>query len=199
VDGRSTDSTVEVALRLCPQAKIVLQPRRGKGAAVRAGFAAAKGDVIVMLDADGSMDPDEIILFVGALMAGADFVKGSRFIQGAGTTDMSLFRMLGNLALTLSVRALYGSTFSDLCYGYIAFWTKHVPLLHCDCDGFEIETLMNLRALKAKLKILEVASYESERLHGVSNLRAVPDGWRVLKTIFRERFEVTARPAGQPG
>jgi glycosyltransferase involved in cell wall biosynthesis len=187
VDGRSTDDTVSVARRLREDVKVVMEPRRGKGAALQAGFAAATGDIIVMLDADGSMLPEEAILFVGALMAGADMAKGSRFLQGAGTDDMSLFRMLGNWGLTLMVRLLYGGFFSDLCYGYMAFWTRHVATLKCDCDGFEIETLINVRALKNRLKIVEVASFEAPRISGESNLRALPDGWRVVKTILRER------------
>jgi glycosyltransferase involved in cell wall biosynthesis len=188
VDGRSTDNTVEVARRLRSDVRIVLERRRGKGAAVRAGFAAATGDIVVMLDADCSMAPEEIIFFVGALMSGADFVKGSRFLQGGGTDDMSLFRMLGNWGLTQTVRLLYGGSFSDLCYGYIAFWSRNTPLFACDCDGFEIETLINIRALKNRLKIVEVASFEWPRVSGTSNLRAIPDGWRVLKTIVRERL-----------
>ncbi|MEA2789433.1 MAG: hypothetical protein QOG73_1839 [Acetobacteraceae bacterium] len=187
VDGRSTDDTVAVARRLREDVKVVMELRRGKGAALQAGFAAATGDIIVMLDADGSMLPEEAILFVGALMAGADMAKGSRFLQGAGTDDMSLFRMLGNWGLTLIVRLLYGGLFSDLCYGYMAFWTKHLATLNCDCDGFEVETLINVRALKNRLKVVEVASFEAPRISGVSNLRAIPDGWRVLKTIVRER------------
>ncbi|MEI1252691.1 glycosyltransferase family 2 protein [Rhizobium aouanii] len=187
VDGRSTDGTPDIARSMRNDVKIVLQPKKGKGIALRTGFEAASGDMIVMLDADGSMDPYEIILFVAALVAGADFVKGSRFMQGGGTSDMTVIRRFGNLGLTLLVRMLYGSSFSDLCYGYMGFWRRHVPLLRADCDGFEIETLINLRALKNKLKIMEVASFESERIYGVSNLRALPDGWRVLKTIFRER------------
>jgi glycosyltransferase involved in cell wall biosynthesis len=193
VDGCSRDNTVEVARQLRPDIRIVMEQRRGKGAALQSGFAAAVGDVIVMLDADGSMDPDEIILFVGALLSGGDFAKGSRFIQGAGTDDMSYIRMLGNWGLTKAVRLLYGGVFSDLCYGYIAFWTRHREVLNPNCDGFEIETLMNIRALRAKLKIIEVASFEAVRLHGTTNLRAVPDGWRILKTILRERFEPTAQ------
>ncbi|HEU4804914.1 MAG TPA: glycosyltransferase family 2 protein, partial [Nitrobacter sp.] len=188
VDGRSTDDTVAVARRLRNDVKIVMEPRRGKGAALQAGFSAVTGDIIVMLDADGSMEPEEAIVFVGVLMAGADMVKGSRFLQGAGTDDMSLFRMLGNWGLTWAVRLLYGGSFSDLCYGYVAFWTKHVATLHCDCDGFEIETLINVRALKNRLKIVEVASFEAPRISGLSNLRAIPDGWRVFKTILRERI-----------
>ncbi|WP_279691709.1 glycosyltransferase family 2 protein [Bradyrhizobium sp. SSUT77] len=186
VDGRSTDDTVAVARRL-RDVKVVMEPRRGKGAALQAGFRAATGDIIVMIDADGSMVPEEAVVFVSTLIAGADLVKGSRFLQGAGTDDMSLFRMLGNWGLTQIVRLLYGGVFSDLCYGYMAFWTKHVVTLDCDCDGFEIETLINVRALKNHLNIVEVASFEAPRISGESNLRAIPDGWRVLKTILRER------------
>ncbi|MGY8635128.1 glycosyltransferase family 2 protein [Bradyrhizobium sp. 14AA] len=186
VDGRSTDSTVAVA-RQMRDVNVVMEPRRGKGAALRAGFRAATGDIIVMIDADGSMIPEESLVFVSALIAGADLVKGSRFLQGAGTDDMSLFRMLGNWGLTQIVRLLYGGAFSDLCYGYMAFWAKHVRTLDCDCDGFEIETLINVRALKNHLNIVEVASFEAPRISGESNLRAIPDGWRVLKTILRER------------
>lgn len=186
VDGFSTDGTVEVARELLFSVKIVLERKRGKGAALRAGFEAATGDIIVSVDADGSMDPREIIMFVGALMSGADLVKGSRFIQGGGTDDMSVFRMLGNWGLTYVVRILFGGTFTDLCYGYIAFWKKYTSLLRPTTDGFEVETFLNVQALKARLKITEVPSFERERIHGESNLRAIPDGWRVLRTIVRE-------------
>ncbi len=188
IDGCSTDGTVEVARALMPEARILVEKRRGKGVALMAGFEAARGDIIVMLDADGSMDPEEIILFVAALVSGADFVKGSRFIQGAGTIDMTPIRKLGNWALTLAFRALYGGTFSDLCYGYIGFWRKCVPMLQSNCIGFEVETIMNIKARQNRLKIVEVASFESDRIHGESNLRALPDGWRILRAIFREKF-----------
>jgi glycosyltransferase involved in cell wall biosynthesis len=188
VDGRSTDNTIEVAQQLRPDVRIVTEARRGKGAALQSGFRAARGEIIIMLDADGSMAPEEAIAFVGALMAGADLVKGSRAIQGAGSIDISWFRSMGNWGLTLIVRLLYWCSFSDLCYGYIAFWSKHVDRLGCDCDGFEIETLINVRALKNKLKISEVASLEAPRIHGVSKLHAISDGIRIFKTILRERL-----------
>jgi hypothetical protein len=82
---------------------------------------------------------------------------------------------------------LFGTRYTDLCYGYNAFWARHLDVLALDCDGFEIETLINVRALKNRLKIVEVASFEAPRISGESNLRALPDGWRVLKTILRER------------
>jgi len=188
VDGLSQDDTIEVARRFCSYAKIVLEERPGKGAALRRGFAEAQGDIIVMLDADGSTDPREIPGFVGALLAGADFVKGSRFLQGGGTDDMPRYRMLGNRALTLMLRCFFGGRYTDLCYGYNAFWKDVLPRLRLDADGFEIETLMNIRAIRADLKVLEVASFEHRRIYGEAKLRALPDGWRVAKTILRERF-----------
>jgi hypothetical protein len=186
VDGHSTDRTPEVALEICPRARVVFQERKGKGEALRTGFAAATGDIIVMLDADGSTDPDEIPAFIGPLLSGADFVKGSRFLQGGGTADMTLFRKTGNWVLTKAVQLSHGGRYSDLCYGYNAFWARVIPQLELDGDGFEIETIMNVRALKTGLKVVEVASFEGRRIHGESHLRTLPDGWRVLKVIGRE-------------
>jgi glycosyltransferase involved in cell wall biosynthesis len=186
VDGHSTDDTVATARRLWPEIKVVVQQGRGKGAALRSGFAVATGDIIVMLDADGSTDPRDIPAFVGALLAGADFAKGSRFLQGGGTADMPLYRKLGNWGFVLGVRILFGGNYSDLCYGYNAFWQRVLPDLHLDGDGFEIETMMNVRALHAGLKVVEIPSFEFSRVAGIGRLRTIPDGWRVLKTILHE-------------
>ena len=186
VDGHSTDETVTVACSLRPDIRIVPQEGYGKGAALRTGFAAATGDIIVMLDADGSTNPAEMPAFLGLLLAGADFVKGSRFLQGGGSADLTLHRRLGHKALLLLVRLIFGGHYSDLCYGYNAFWASILPCLNLDADGFEIETLMNVRALDAGLKVMEVPSFEAARVHGQSHLRAIPDGWRVLKTILWE-------------
>lgn len=187
VDGLSTDGTPEVARAVCPRVRIVEQMGRGKGAALQSGFAVATGDIIVMLDADGSTDPAEIPAFVGPLLAGADFVKGSRFIQGGGSADISPTRRLGNWVFVELARCLHGGRYSDLCYGYNAFWSHVLPLLSLDSQGFEIETVMNIRALRAGLKVVEIPSFEAPRLHGTSNLRTLPDGWRVTKAIFREK------------
>jgi glycosyltransferase involved in cell wall biosynthesis len=188
VDGNSVDDTIEVARQLLPDIVVVQQEGKGKGAALRTGFKAATGDIIVMIDADGSMDPGEIPLFVGALLSGADFVKGSRFLQGGGTSDMPLYRKLGNWGFIGMVRMLFGGNFSDLCYGYNAFWSWVLPYLELDGDGFEIETMMNVRALRSGFKVAEVPSFEAERVCGVGRLRAFVDGWRVLGTIIREQM-----------
>ena len=190
VNGNSGDDTAEVVRKIRPGVKIIPQVGKGKGGALKTGFEASTGDIIIMLDADGSTDPAEIPRFC-ALLGSADFVKGSRFMQGGGTADMEIHRKFGNWCYTTAVRLLYGGTFSDLCYGYIGFWRYILPQLAIDTNGFEVETLLSIRALKANLKIAEVPSYEYRRLHGKSNLRAVPDGWRVLKTIVSERFRKT--------
>lgn len=197
VDGQSIDQTAEVARIVYPGIRIVQQEGKGKGSALRSGFAAATGDIIVMIDADCSTDPAEIPAYVGALLAGADFAKGSRFLQGGGTADMPFYRRLGNQAFVMLVRLLFGGRYSDLCYGYNAFWARILPLLELDGDGFEIETMMNVRALQAGLRITEVSSFEDKRRYGSGRLRTIPDGWRVLKTIFAERFKRQARKSSR--
>lgn len=191
VDGFSEDDTIATARELMPAIRVVLQDGSGKGSALRTGFRAATGDIIVMLDADGSTDPGEIPAFVQALREGADFVKGSRFLPGGGTVDMPMYRKLGNRFFVVLVRLLFGGRYTDLCYGYNAFWTRVLPSLALDATGFEVETMMNIRALKVGLNVAEVPSFEAKRIYGEGRLRTIPDGWRVLKTIFRERF----RPA----
>ena len=200
VDGASTDGTIETARRIRPDVRVVYQTRRGKGNAMACGFAAARGDIIVTLDADGSADPAEIERFVAALVAGADFAKGSRGLDGGGSDDLTVLRGSGNRCLAFLVNRLCGSRYTDLCYGYNAFWaTSCLTALDLDTtspapaaggylwgDGFEIETLLYLRVAQAGLKVVEVPSYERSRMHGVSNLNAPRDGLRVLRTIFVE-------------
>jgi glycosyltransferase involved in cell wall biosynthesis len=211
VDGGSVDDTVAVARDLRPDVVVVQQTRTGKGNALAVGFEACTGDAIVMIDADGSTDPAEIHRFVEALVSGAEFAKGSRFAPTGGSSDITLARQVGNKMLNALVNILYGTRYSDLCYGYNAFWARCVPHFSLDTttprpagdgrlwgDGFEIETLLNLRAARANLRVIEVPSFEHPRIHGVSNLNAVKDGFRVLRTIAREgrrRSDVVTVPA----
>jgi glycosyltransferase involved in cell wall biosynthesis len=189
VDDHCTDNTVAVAKGLLPSIRIVRnEDRPGKGNALQAGFTAATGSLIVQVDADGSEAPEEIASFVAALLAGADYAKGTRFIPGGGTSDMTRLRKWGNFAFVAMVRCLYGVRYTDLCYGYNAFRAHALKRLSLDTDGFEIEALINIRAARAGLAIREVASFEVERVHGEGRLQTFPDGWRVLKTIWRERW-----------
>lgn len=194
VDDHCTDDTVEVALRLLPGIKIATNDGApGKGNALSAGFAAATGDIVVALDADGSEAPEEIVHFVSAIVAGADFAKGTRFAYGGGTSDMTGLRRYGNFGFVLLVWLLFGVRFTDLCYGYNAIRRDALEKLDLDVSGFEIEAALNLRAVEQGLKIVEVPSFEDERVVGEGRLLTFPDGWRVLKTIVRERRRATRR------
>lgn len=188
VDGASTDSTMDVARELCPEAIVFSQSGRGKGNALREGFRAATSDIIVMMDADGSTDPNEIPRFVAALESGADFAKGSRHILGGGSADFTRTRAFGNRVFTIAVNVLWRAKYSDLCYGYNAFWRALLNDVVVDCNGFEVETLLNIRVLAAGKKIVEVPSFELLRTAGESKLSAWRDGVRVLRTIVAERI-----------
>ena len=200
VDGNSVDDTVAVARAVRPDVRVVRQRRRGKGNALACGFAACRGDIIVMIDADGSTDPAEIPAFVAALRSGADFAKGTRFADGGGSADITTLRRLGNRALNGLVNMLYGTRYTDLCYGYNAFWRHCLDALDLQPgtdddgaemqwgDGFEIETIINTRVARAGLAVAEVASFEQLRIHGESNLNATRDGLRVLRSILHERW-----------
>lgn len=183
IDGLSSDGTIEIARAHRPDIVVVEERTRGKGAALRAGFAAARSDIIVMIDADGSTNPKEMIRFVYALLAGADFVKGSREARGGGSVDITRMRGLGNRFFVGLVNLLHNRGFTDLCYGYCAFWKRHLPALELSANGFEIETELILNAARAGLEIVEVPSLELERRAGASNLSAWRDGLRVLRTI----------------
>jgi len=195
VDGDSIDGTSTVARAHYPNVVIVGQSGRGKGDALRAGFAACSGDIIVMMDADGSTDGAEIKRFVAALLDGADYAKGSRFMDGGGSEDITFLRSAGNRLFCWLVNRLYKTSYTDLCYGYNAFWRNALPAIVSDCSGFEVETVLNVRAAKAGLRVVEVPSVEHPRIHGRSNLRPVRDGLRVLRTILREREH---RPLSEP-
>ncbi len=208
VDGGSTDETVSVARHLRPGITVISQTRKGKGNALACGFAVATGDFIVMLDADGSTNPAEIARFVGVLKNGADFAKGSRFLPGAGSSDISRLRRFGNFWLNKTVNLLYGTRYSDLCYGYNAFRRECLSVIDLDAgeadgahqdtmlwgDGFEVETLINVRIARAGLRVAEVPSFERSRYFGTSNLNALSDGIRVLRTIHAERGRRSGAP-----
>lgn len=188
VDGRSRDDTLRVAKVLYPNIRIVQELRPGKGAAMRTGLEAAKGDFIIALDADGSMDGAKIGAFRDALLAGAEYVKGTRFGPGGGSADITKFRRFGDGGICFLIRLLFGARYTDATYGYIGVRTECVKKLGIDSDGFEVETLIGIRARRAGLKTAEVPCFEANRIHGTSNLHAARDGLRILRVIVLERF-----------
>lgn len=188
VDARSTDNTVKIAQKL--GARIIFQNGKGKGDALRHAFMNENNncDGIVIMDADGSMDPREIASFLEALGSGADVVKGSRFLSHAYSKDMNLLRTIGNKFLLFMVNLLHSTNYTDLCYGFGAFTKESINRLypHLKSQNFEIEAEVFIKAKKLGLKVVEVPSIEYQRKNGHSNLDSFRDGFRILKTIIQE-------------
>ncbi len=195
VDGDSSDATLRMAEQILPTVRSVPQRGPGKGNALRTGFEAATGEYVVMLDADGSMWPGEIPHYLHFLDNGYDFVKGSRFVAGGGSLDLTTIRSLGNRALLAVVNRLYDTLLTDLCYGYCAFRRSFLEELDLRSSGFEIEAEMVAHALRSGLRIAEVPSLELPRRNGRSHLHAVSDGRRVLRTLLAERPGARSAPS----
>jgi predicted aspartyl protease len=186
VDGHSTDNTVEVARRLRPEIKVLYQPGRGKGDALRQGFQQASGDIIVTLDADGSTDPEELPKFIEPLINGYDFAKGSRFLNNR--PNMPLHRRFGNWVLVTTANLLYGTKYTDICSGYNAFWKRAIEKVSLSSYGFEMEQEMNVKIKKAGLKVIEVPCQDRGRLRGTSKTQDLKQGLTDLITIIKKRF-----------
>jgi len=193
VDGHSTDGTVELALELRPDVTVVSRPARGKGDALRAGFDAATGDVVVIMDADGSMDPHEIWVFSVMVAVGFDLVKGSRYAVGGGSHDLTTIRSWGNRALLGMANTMFRTQWTDLCYGYLALRRAAIPRLGLRSDGFEIESEILCRAVQAGFRIAEIPSIEFPRAAGVSHLNAPRDGARIVRAMMSARFAPRGR------
>ena len=190
VDGHSTDGTERVARTLCPRARFVLQPGKGKGVAMRYGFREARGDIIVTLDADGTTDPVDLPRFIAPLLGpdGVDFVKGSRF-KGILPRRKPLHRIIGNWIITLTFDVLFARPYTDLCSGYNAFWKGAIERVDLETDDwFQEEPRMHCRVRRAGLRVTEVAHEDRGRVHGESKQPAWKSGFGAWRTVVQERF-----------
>jgi glycosyltransferase involved in cell wall biosynthesis len=189
IDGNSNDNTASVCKKL--GANVIFQDKVGKGDALRKAFNHDElGDFVVMLDADGSMNPKEIDSFLDAFKTGADVVKGSRFISPAYSEDLNFSRRIGNMIMVKIVNLIWDANFSDLCYGFAAFKKSAIEKMHphLKSEHFEIEAEIFIKAKKMGFKIHEVPSVELRRKSGKSNLKMFTDGFKILRTIFSEVF-----------
>lgn len=181
VDGYSKDKTVEFAKEM--GAKIIYD-KRGKGSALIKGFEAAKGDIIISMDADLSNRPNELRLLIAGIEAGYDVCMGSRFLlTGGGSDDMPWIRRFGNKLFVSLVNLMYGSHYTDMCYGYRSFAKGVAKRLNLQEHGFGIETEINIKVQKMHMRVLEVPSYEKLRASGEGKLRSIPDGFIILRVI----------------
>lgn len=185
VDGHSSDKTAERARKLGAK---VLYDNTGKGSALIKGFLAAKGTIIVSMDADLSHEPKELTLLIDSIEAGYDICMGSRFMTGGGTEDMPLVRKAGNKAFVYIVNILFGSHYSDMCYGYRSFRRDAFRKLRLREKGFGIEAEISIKAARAHMKVIEIPSNEKPRSYGEAKLHTFRDGYVILKAILKNLF-----------
>jgi glycosyltransferase involved in cell wall biosynthesis len=186
VDNGSEDGSAELA-RMAGAA-VVEEPRRGYGNAYRAGFAAARGEYVVMIDADLTYDFAEIPRFVAALDDGAEFVMGNR-MDGIQPGAMPLLSRLGNPLLSRFLNLLYRTPARDVYCGLRAFRRDVLPALDLHGRGMELASEMVIRAAKARLTIAELPIALHQR-EGESKLSPLRDGWRgmVLMLLHNPTF-----------
>lgn len=184
-DGRSHDRTRDVALR--NGARVVQQLGTGKGRAVRAALTHAKGDYVVMLDADATYPARAIPAFVAMLDDGYDIVMGSRFRGHIEIGAMKSLNRMGNRGLSMLASTLYGRKCTDVCTGMWAFRRETMRNLGLTSTHFEIEAEMFARAARAKLRIAELPIRYSRR-EGITKLGSVGDGLRIGAALLRYRF-----------
>jgi len=187
VDDGSRDGTAEEAA--AAGARVLRNERNlGKGASLRRAAAAARGEVLVTLDADGQDDPADIPALLSALEAGADLVIGSRFRGDFRPGAITPVNRLGNLALTAAFNLLYGVRLSDTQAGFRAIRRALWQRLPLRAEGYEVETEVLVRSLSAGARVVEVPVTRRAREHGRSALHGLRDGSRILACMLRLRL-----------
>jgi glycosyltransferase involved in cell wall biosynthesis len=180
-DNASEDDSAELAA--AAGARVVQEPRRGYGSAYLAGFAAARGDYIVMGDADLTYDFDEIPRFVAELQDGADMVIGDRMQNIHPGAMPWLHRYVGNPLLSGFLNVLFRTGVSDAHCGMRALRRDRLEQLQLRTTGMEFASEMVIRAAKENLQIREFP-IEYHPRGGESKLSSFRDGWRHLRFLL---------------
>jgi glycosyltransferase involved in cell wall biosynthesis len=199
VDDHSTDATATIAKQL--GATVVNNVgRRGKGRALRAGFERVNGEVIVMLDADYSHQPEELPLFLQALTGDVGLVVGSRVF--GGSDEYTHVRALGNVFLSAALGLSTRRYLSDALNGYKAFRRDVFTDFTYTSTAFEIEIELIANALRKGYRVVECSSHERVRAGGEMKSKVIRHGTRFLLRIIWEGLRgvkvATPAAAGVP-
>ncbi len=185
VDNNSTDRTREIAE--AKGAKVIVEPIKGKGRAVRTAFESVDGDFMFMLDADYTYPATYIPQLLEVLEEGCDVVIGSRLKGQREEGAMRKLNLVGNHLLVLMANILYGTRVSDLCTGYWGFSREVIESLKLDAIGFEIEANMFVEITKKGYRIAEVPIFYRRR-PTQAKLGSLKDGLRIGRTLMKKRF-----------
>jgi len=191
VDGASTDGTREALQALPPAPDLVLvleDAARGKGRAVRTGFARATGDIVMVQDADLELDPAQIPSLLAPIVAGdTRVVFGSRF-KGRGRGETPFVGYAGNMLLTLAADALFLARLTDILTCYKVLRADVMRALDLRCDGFDLDAEIACRVLRAGERVVEVPVSYAPRGADEGKKLSPRVGWSVLRAILRVRF-----------
>lgn len=182
VDAHSPDGTADLVRSL--GYRVIMQQSMGFGGGFAEGIQAASGDIVVLMNADGSMNPADIPKLVEKVAEGYDCVFAIRYAPGFGSEDDDLVHHFGNMLFTFLVNLIHRVFIWDALYFFAAFRRDKVPLINAQSLGFAYCVEVPIRAHKAGLKIFQIPSKERPRLAGESKVNALIDGWKILKMIL---------------
>ncbi len=183
-DGGSTDGTQELVTKLGYQ--IVTQKIKGFGAAIKNGIEKAKGDVIIVLNADGSQDPRDIPKLLDKLNEGYDLVLASRYLPGGGSEDDTILHFIGNKIFTFLGNLLYQVNVSDVLYFFLAARKEIFNTTKPDCPHAGYCAEVPIKAKKAGFRIGEIPSFEKKRTAGKAKVHAFSAGLKILITLLQQ-------------
>jgi ubiquinone/menaquinone biosynthesis C-methylase UbiE len=192
VEGHSSDGTLEACRAVAAahperDIKVLVQTGRGKGDAVRLGFAHASGDLLMILDADLSVAPEDLSQFYEAMVSGVgELVMGSRLVYAMDPRAMRFLNLLGNRAFGLLLSTVIGQPIKDTLCGTKAIWRRDYQRLAAGRPYFgEIDPFgdfdLIFGAAKLNLRIVEVPIRYRERNYGATNISRFADGWLLLR------------------
>lgn len=186
IDGHSADNTVmEAKANMSPGDKLLKQKGDGYGSAFLEGFKMATGDVIVMMDADGSHNPNDIVNIIHKFKQGYEYVMATRYAKGGCSKDDTIIRFLGNKIFTWMTNVIHGTNVTDSLYLFTAISRKGLRKLHLTSPGFEFCTEIIVKAHKANLRFGEVPVTERARFAGKSKVNSFKHGLKILSIILR--------------
>lgn len=187
VDDGSTDNTAGVGME--NGAKVIRHSsKQGKGVSIRDGIALAKNEVVLFLDGDGQDDPKDIANLLQAINHGADFVIGSRWLGELREGAISKLNYFATSMITTIINLLFNSNITDSQAGFRCVRKSKLKKFQLKARGYEIETEMLIKAIKHKLKIVEVPVTRSRRLHGTSHMKRFRLGFKILFLLSKELF-----------
>ena len=183
-DGHSTDGTLDIAVKL--GCKAITQEGKGYGLGILSGVKIATGDVIVIMDGDGSQIPADIPRLLEKIKEGYDIGWGSRYLGGGKSLDDTWLRYFGNQLFTFLIRFIHGLKITDILYMFPAFKKEIFDKVSLQFSDFRFGIELPVKAHKAGFKFGEVACVERKRMTGETKVKDLADGYKIFKAILKK-------------